>query len=582
MAPEEDKDDILGAEYDRREFREMCELFGFDVTPPGTPEEPAAAPAPAPAAPPAPDDAAEISEEETRAYWAARDRAGGEATDDTALCRARARGAIAPVERTELGLAKDQRVVVLRAELAATGWVFAATYDGASGYVPRSYLKPVGKAPTPAAEPGAARRAKAFADFEAEARARYLEEFSRLATTDDVIGYAWPKPELGPDGLPLPLAARGGAATAPVPERTADEEPALLGSHDRRRAHAETRRPPRFAVTDVDGSRYELSSRAATSVSHQGGSDAEAAFAREVARDADVETFFDRSIVEAARARPMRGAPRGRQRYNSPYSRRVGPGPRLRPLEGGGTASVARALASTASAGARSVASALTVDDFSVASDQPIPYPPSLGRLDEREAKRLDAAVAAARGGTPPVVEARARTPQTPQGTVLVSQGTTSGQGDLGRIHAENLFGELCAAARTPSPNYLPIATLLEMADGASEELKDHPILRAIRAYPVIRKCASKYEPEDPRGLTFLEFDQLQSWFAELIHDYGLDLLPAAAAPVAAPPMPAEAAPALAEAPADPELWPDTPLVARSIDPNFRAGYPPRAELKSV
>ena len=343
--------------------------------------------------------------------------------------------------------------------------------------------------------------------------------------------------------------------------------------------------PPRFAVTDVDGSRYELSSRAATSVSHQGGSDAEAAFARDVARDADVETFFDRSIVEAARARPMRGAPRGRQRYNSPYSRRVGPGPRLRPLEGGGTASVARALASTASAGARSVASALTVDDFSVASDQPIPYPPSLGRLDEREAKRLDAAVAAARGGTPPVVEARARTPQTPQGTVLVSQGTTSGQGDLGRIHAENLFGELCATARTPLPNYLPVATLLAMADGASE-LKDHPILRSIRAYPVIRKCASKYEPEDPRGLTFLEFDQLQSWFAELIHDYGLDLLPAVDAPAAAPPMPAEAAPAiapaLAEAPADPELWPDTPLVARSIDPNFRAGYPPRAELKSV
>ena len=624
MAPEEDSEDIFGAEYDRREFREMCELFGFDVSPPGTPEEPAAAPAPAPAAPPAPDDAAEISEEDARAYWAARDRAGGEATDEKALCRARARGAIAPVERTELGLAKDQRVVVLRAELAATGWVFAAAYDGASGYVPRSYLKPVSAAPTPAADPGAARRAQAFADFEAEARARYLEEFSRLSTTDDVIGYAWPKPELGPDGLPLPLAARGGAATAPVPERTADEEPALLGSHDRRRAHAEPRRralaarsrgvfrtgrsshrgplmpsidkikplpprprdpfaPPRFAVTDVDGSRYELSSRAATSVSHQGGSDAEAAFAREVARDADVETFFDRSIVEAARARPMRGAPRGRQRYNSPYSRRVGP--RIRPLEGGGTASVARALASTASAGARSVTSALTVDDFSVASDQPIPYPPSLGRLDEREAQRLDAAVAAARSGTPPVVEARARTPQTPQGTVLVSQRADSGQ-SLGRIHAENLFGELCAAARTPSPNHLPVATLLEMADGAASELKDHPILRAIRSYPVIRKCASKYEPEDPRGLTFLEFDQLQEWFGELIHDYGLDLLPAADAPVAAPPMPAsmpaEAAPALAEAPADPELWPDTPLVARSIDPNFRAGYPPRAELKSV
>ena len=31
MAAEEDSDDIFGAEYDRREFREMCELFGFDV-----------------------------------------------------------------------------------------------------------------------------------------------------------------------------------------------------------------------------------------------------------------------------------------------------------------------------------------------------------------------------------------------------------------------------------------------------------------------------------------------------------------------------------------------------------------------
>ena len=376
MAPEEDKDDIFGAEYDRREFREMCELFGFDVTPPGTPEEPAAAPAPAPAAPPAPDDAAEISEEEARAYWAARDRAGGAATDATALCRARARaGPSRPSSARSSGwprtsasscCGRSSRRRAGSSPRPTTGP--PATCRGAtSSRSPRP--------PTPAAEPGAARRAKAFADFEAEARARYLEEFSRLATTDDVIGYAWPKPELGPDGLPLPLAARGGAATAPVPERTADEEPALLGSHDRRRAHAETRRralaakrrgvfrtgrsshrgplmpsidkikplpprprdpfaPPRFAVTDVDGSRYELSSRAATSVSHQGGSDAEAAFAREVARDADVETFFDRSIVEAARARPMRGAPRGRQRYNSPYSRRVGP--RLRPLEGAG------------------------------------------------------------------------------------------------------------------------------------------------------------------------------------------------------------------------------------------------------
>ena len=84
------------------------------------------------------------------------------------------------------------------------------------------------------------------------------------------------------------------------------------------------------------------------------------------------------------------------------------------------------------------------------------------------------------------MVEARARTPQTPQGTVLVSQRADSGQ-SLGRINAEHLFGELCAAARTPSPNHLPVATLLEVANGASE-LKDHPILRAIRSYPV-RVC---------------------------------------------------------------------------------------------
>ena len=49
----DDSDAIFEAEYERRDYREMCELFGFDITPPGTPEEPAAAPAPAPAAPPA-------------------------------------------------------------------------------------------------------------------------------------------------------------------------------------------------------------------------------------------------------------------------------------------------------------------------------------------------------------------------------------------------------------------------------------------------------------------------------------------------------------------------------------------------
>ena len=207
MAPEEDEDDILGAEYDRREFREMCELFGFDVSPPGTPEEPAAAPAPAPAARPPPDDAAEVSDAEARAYWAARDRAGGEATDATALCRARARKAHAPVEPTELGLAKDQRVVVLRAELLATpGWVFADAGE-AFGYVPRTYLQPVpaGAAPAPKARTAPPPPVASPTPAEAKAAAARPRPAARAPPTPEAKAAA-PPPPAAPEAKAAPAA----------------------------------------------------------------------------------------------------------------------------------------------------------------------------------------------------------------------------------------------------------------------------------------------------------------------------------------------------------------------------------------
>ena len=195
----------------------MCELFGFDVTPPGTPEEPAAAPAPAPP-PPAPDGGRGVGR-----GGPVRPRAAGPAARRRTTRRftARARGPSRRRARARAGQGPARRRAAGRAR--GDGLGLRRGVRRGLRLRARSYLKPVGPTPTPAAEPGAARRAKAFADFEAEARARYLEEFSRLTTTDDVIGYAWPKPELGPDGLPLPLASRGGAATAPVPERTADE-----------------------------------------------------------------------------------------------------------------------------------------------------------------------------------------------------------------------------------------------------------------------------------------------------------------------------------------------------------------------
>ena len=108
----------------------------------------------------------------------------------------------------------------------------------------------------------------------------------------------------------------------------------------------------------------------------------------------------------------MRGdarSARGRQRYNSPHSYRVDGRVCASDFHGGGGPRRLRGpRRPPRSIGGRplSVASALTRIDFSVASDAPpIPYPRRSFSIDARE-QRLDAAVAAARSTTPPVVEA--------------------------------------------------------------------------------------------------------------------------------------------------------------------------------
>jgi len=74
-----------------------------------------------------------LSEEET--YWRKREEPG--AGD---LCRARAVRAFEAVERVEMGLTADDRVLVVKDELVpGAGWIFATRGDH-SGYVPRNYL----------------------------------------------------------------------------------------------------------------------------------------------------------------------------------------------------------------------------------------------------------------------------------------------------------------------------------------------------------------------------------------------------------------------------------------------------------
>jgi len=141
---------------------------------------------------------------ETRAYWTARERAGAAAVTDRVLCRARARRAHAPVEPTELGLATDQRVLVLRTELTATpGWVFA-TRDGNAGYVPRTYLQPAtARAP---AEPAAAPKPEAKAAVAPAPPAR--EAKAAAAPPPAEVKAARPEPAAPPAAEPKAAAPR--------------------------------------------------------------------------------------------------------------------------------------------------------------------------------------------------------------------------------------------------------------------------------------------------------------------------------------------------------------------------------------
>ena len=174
---------------------------------------------------------------ETGAYWTARELAGAAAVTDRVLCRARARRAHAPVEPTELGLATDQRVLVLRTELTATpGWVFA-TRDGNAGYVPRTYLQPAAarapaepaappkpevKAarPEPAAPPAA--EPKAAAPRRAESKGAGAKRKSkREVVREEIRARA---------GKPMPRLTKFGNNRAALAEAPSAVQAAMLGT----------------------------------------------------------------------------------------------------------------------------------------------------------------------------------------------------------------------------------------------------------------------------------------------------------------------------------------------------------------
>ena len=128
-----------------------------------------------------------------------------------ALPRARAQ-AHAPVEPTELGLAKDQRVVVLRAELAATpGWVFADAGEAFAGVADLPPAGPRGR------RAGAQGPGRAAARGVADARRGQGARRRRAAAAR---GSAPPTPEAKAAAPPPPAVPRpSGARRRPRPSR---------------------------------------------------------------------------------------------------------------------------------------------------------------------------------------------------------------------------------------------------------------------------------------------------------------------------------------------------------------------------
>ena len=88
------------------------------------------------------------------------------------------------------------------------------------------------------------------------------------------------------------------------------------------------------------------------------------------------------------------------------------------------------------------------------------------------------------------------------------------------------IFLELCLDAcirfphdTTNSKEHLPVGAILQYVDGDDVgPHPDHPVFAACRNFPPMRNAVAKYKPEDMvHGLTFVEFDEIDVYFEELI-----------------------------------------------------------------
>ena len=175
------------------------------------------------------------------------------ATDETGACRARARARGHRARRAHgaPGWPRTSASSCCRAELAATGWVSPRPTTGPPATA--AELPQTGRPGHRAGGRGrAARRAKAFADFEAEARALPR---GVLAARDERRRHRLrlAQARAGPRRPAAAAGGRGGAATAPVPadRRGAPRSPRAAGrcwgrttggARTRRRGGARSRR----------------------------------------------------------------------------------------------------------------------------------------------------------------------------------------------------------------------------------------------------------------------------------------------------------------------------------------------------
>ena len=164
------------------------------------------------------------------------------------------------------------------------------------------------------------------------------------------------------------------------------------------------------------------------------------------------------------------------------------------------------------------------------------PLPPSI----EAEAEKLDAMVRAALGGNVPKFPKHALHGKLPKGHYASgAMMTTFRRGNVDALKyldeptepsPEDIFKELCETARrlypehsTNSTDHLPVSCLLRLADERAGPRPDHYVMWALREFPPIRDAVAEYEPEDPHGLEFVEFDEFETYFSEIIRGNGLE-----------------------------------------------------------